>query len=191
MNPRSPQPALGRDPGLFEAFYRRHVRAITGFVARRVTDPHLVDDLTTEVFLAAIEGADSFQPSRGSESAWLFGIARNVLAAERRQAARQADKMLRHAGRRPLDVDDISRLEEQIDAERASRALLAAVAELPPGPRAVIELVDIDGLTVTEAAVALGIPPVTARVRLHRARQALRRVPVPEPPHLLTVEGTR
>lgn len=191
MNPLSPRPTIGRDPDLFEAFYRRHVRAVAGFVARRITDPHLVDDLTTEVFLAAIEGADSYQPSRGSEAAWLFGIARNVLAAERRQAAKRVDKLLRHAGRRPLDVDDISRLEEQIDAERAGRALLAAIAGLPPGPRAVIELVDIDGLTVTEAAVALGIPPVTARVRLHRARQALRRTPAPEPPHLLTVEGIR
>src|SRR5216684_5646182 len=90
---------LGRDPDLFEAFYRRHVRAVTGFVARRVTDPHLVDDLTTEVFLAAIEGADGYRASRGSESAWLFGIARTVLAAERRTAAKRADKTLRAAGR--------------------------------------------------------------------------------------------
>jgi RNA polymerase sigma-70 factor (ECF subfamily) len=52
---------LGRDPDQFEVFYRRHVRAVTGFVARRVTDPHLVDDLTTEVFLAAIDGADSYR----------------------------------------------------------------------------------------------------------------------------------
>jgi RNA polymerase sigma-70 factor (ECF subfamily) len=181
---------LGRDPDLFEAFYRRHVRAVTGFVARRVTDPHLVDDLTTEVFLAAIEGADGYRASRGSESAWLFGIARNVLATERRSAARRTDKTLRAAGRRPLDADDIARLEDQIDAERAARGLLAAVSRLPAGPRAVIELVDLDGLTVTEAAVALRILPATARVRLHRARQLLRRVPLPEQPQLLTVEGT-
>jgi RNA polymerase sigma-70 factor (ECF subfamily) len=169
---------LGRDPEAFEAFYRQHIRRVTGFVARRVTDPHLVDDLTTEVFLAAIEGADSYRPSRGSESAWLIGIARNVLATERRAAARRVDKALRHAGRRPLDADDISRLEEQIDAERAAAALLKAVSGLAPGPRAVIELVDIDGLTVTEAATALRIPPVTARVRLHRARQQLKAVPI-------------
>jgi RNA polymerase sigma factor (sigma-70 family) len=142
------------------------------------------------VFLAAIEGADSYQPSRGSELAWLFGIARNVLASERRAAARRVDKALRHAGRRPLDVDDISRLEEQIDAERAARALLAALAGLPPGPRAVIELVDIDGLTVTEAAVVLRIPPVTARVRLHRARQAIRRAPLLEQPQLHPMEAS-
>jgi RNA polymerase sigma-70 factor (ECF subfamily) len=181
---------LGRDPDLFEAFYRRHVRAVTGFVARRVTDPHLVDDLTTEVFLAAIEGADSYRASRGSESAWLFGIARNVLAAERRNTARRVDKMLRAGGHRPLDTDDIARLEEQIDAERAARDLMAAVSALPPGPRAVIELVDLDGLTVTEAAAALRILPATARVRLHRGRQQLRSYSASTHQELATIRGT-
>jgi RNA polymerase sigma-70 factor (ECF subfamily) len=45
---------------------------------------------------------------------------------------------------------------------------------LPDGERAVLELVSVDGFTVAEAAAALGIRPVTARVRLHRARRALR-----------------
>jgi DNA-directed RNA polymerase specialized sigma24 family protein len=47
---------IGTDPEAFEAFYRRHVRMVTGFVARWLLDPHLVDDLTTEVFLAAMAG---------------------------------------------------------------------------------------------------------------------------------------
>jgi RNA polymerase sigma-70 factor (ECF subfamily) len=42
----------------------------------------------------------------------------------------------------------------------------------------VLELVAVDGLTVSEAAAALGIRAVTARVRLHRARVALRDQPV-------------
>jgi RNA polymerase sigma factor (sigma-70 family) len=177
---------LGRDPDEFEAFYRRHVRAVTGFVARRVTDPHEVDDLTTEVFLAAIEGADSYLPARGSERAWLFGIARNVLASARRAEARQVDKLLRAGGRRSLEPDDIARLEEQIDAQRASAPLLALIAGLPSGLRAVMELVDIDGLTVTEAAAALRIQPVTARVRLHRARQALKGTALTSPEKAVT-----
>jgi RNA polymerase sigma factor (sigma-70 family) len=152
--------------------------------------PHLVDDLTTEVFLAAIEGADSYRAWRGSESAWLFGIARNVLAAERRTAAKRVDKTLRAAGQRRLDADDIARLDEQIDAERAARGLMAALSALPDGPRAVIELVDLDGLTVTEAAAALHILPATARVRLHRARRQLRGAPVLEQCQFLTVKGT-
>ncbi|MFV2175757.1 RNA polymerase sigma factor [Actinomadura sp. LOL_016] len=165
---------IGRDPVVFEAFYRRHVHMVTGFVARRVDDPHLVDDLTTEVFLAAIEAADGYRSRRGAESAWLVGIARNVLAAERRRAARRLDTAVRAAGRRPLGEDGMVGLEERIDAERAARRLIDALAHLPPGPRAVVELVDMDGLTITDAAAALRIRPGTARVRLHRARRMLR-----------------
>src|SRR5262249_2874873 len=144
-----------------------------GFVARRALDPHVVDDLTTEVFLAAIETADRYRPGLGGEAAWLVGIARNLLAAESRRSARQLDKARRAGARRPRDADDIERLEERIDAERAARHLMAAIADLPEGLRAVLELVDVDGLTVTEAAAVLKIRPGTARVRLHRARRLL------------------
>lgn len=51
---------------------------------------------------------------------------------------------------------------------------LAALEGLPEGERVVLELIAVDQLTVTEAAAALGIRQVTARVRLHRARKALR-----------------
>jgi RNA polymerase sigma-70 factor (ECF subfamily) len=78
-------------------------------------------------------------------------------------------------GRRLLDEDDVERMQERIDAAVHSRALFAAVAQLPDGERAVLELVALDELSVTEAAAVLGVRPVTARVRLHRARGALRR----------------
>jgi RNA polymerase sigma factor (sigma-70 family) len=68
--------------------------------------------------------------------------------------------------------------------------LLAAVGSLPARLRAVVELVDLDGLTVTEAAAALGIRPATARVRLHRARQQLKNIPVPDQHRLLATRGT-
>ncbi|MFC5820103.1 RNA polymerase sigma factor [Nonomuraea harbinensis] len=80
---------IARDPAAFEVFYRRHAESVSRFVARRVTDPHTVDDVTTEVFLAAIDTAGSYRPERGSEVAWLFGIARNVVAIEQRRAARE------------------------------------------------------------------------------------------------------
>ncbi|WP_267892143.1 sigma factor-like helix-turn-helix DNA-binding protein, partial [Streptomyces caniscabiei] len=56
----------------------------------------------------------------------------------------------------------------------SSTRALAALGGLPEGERAVVELVAVDQLSVTEAAAALGIRKVTARVRLHRARRALR-----------------
>ena len=60
------------------------------------------------------------------------------------------------------------------DAESPGRRALAALERLPEGERAVMELIAVDQLTVTEAAAALGIRQVTARVRLHRARKSLR-----------------
>ncbi|MDX3587050.1 RNA polymerase sigma factor [Streptomyces europaeiscabiei] len=162
------------DPAAFEVFYRRHVDAVTRFMARRVTDPHTVADLTAETFLAVIDSARTYRPDLGSETAWLYGIARNVVAAEARRSARQSALGGRMAGRRLLEADDIGRLEDKLDAEAAGRRALAALDGLPEGERAVVELVAVDQLSVSEAAAALGIRKVTARVRLHRARRTLR-----------------
>lgn len=158
----------------FEAFYRRHVAAVGRFVARRVDDPHLAADLTADVFLAVIESAAGYRPDRGSEIGWLFGVARNVIADERRRAARRLRVTGRMAGRRDLDADDVARIEERIDAESAARRTHRALSELPEQTRALVELVAVDGLTVGEAAAALGLSPVAARVRLHRARRSVR-----------------
>ncbi|MFE7837019.1 RNA polymerase sigma factor [Streptomyces sp. NPDC057474] len=163
-----------RDPRLFEEFYRRHVDAVMRFVARRVDDPHTAADLTAEIFLAVLDSAHTYRPRLGSETAWLYGIARNIVSSERRRVVRETEHNLRISGRRLLEADDIARIEDQIDAESPGRRALAALARLPDGERAVMELIAVDQLTVTEAAASLGIRQVTARVRLHRARKALR-----------------
>jgi RNA polymerase sigma factor (sigma-70 family) len=166
--------SIGTDPAAFTEFYRAHVAEVTRFVTRRVADPQLAADLTAEVFLAVIEAAAHYRGSFGGPRTWLYGIARNVIAAEFRRAARERDAEQLIAGRRLLDPDDVERLEAQIDAARQVRDLHRELRALPAGERAVLELVSVDGLTVAEAAAALGIRPVTARVRLHRARRALR-----------------
>ncbi|MEV0390991.1 sigma factor-like helix-turn-helix DNA-binding protein [Nonomuraea sp. NPDC050643] len=124
---RRRQADIATDPDAFEAFYRRHVDAITSFLARRVADPNTVADLVAEVFVAV------------------------------------------------LDSDDVARLEERIDAEGLARRAFQAMAGLPDGDRAMLELVVIDQLTITEAATALGIRQGAARARLHRARLLVRR----------------
>jgi RNA polymerase sigma-70 factor (ECF subfamily) len=168
---------IAYDPDAFASFYREHVTAVTHFVARRVADPHTVADLTAEVFLAVIGSAHTYRPGRGTQVAWLYGIARNVIAAEFRRAAREQRAESLVAGRRLLDADDVDRLTEKIDAFRQVRELHEVLRALPEGERAVLELVSVDGLTVAEAAAALHIRQVTARVRLHRARRALLSAP--------------
>lgn len=166
--------AAMRDPALFEEFYRRNIDGVLRFVARRVDDPHTAADLTAEIFLAAIDSAGRYRPGLGSETAWLYGIARNIVAAEHRRTAKEARLNRRIVGHRLLEPDDIARLEERLDAEREGRYALAALASLPEAERALLELVVVDQLTVSEAAAALGIRQATARVRLHRARRSLR-----------------
>lgn len=175
---------IGEDPDAFESFYREHVDAIVRYATRRTRDPHKAADLVADVFLAAIETAGTYRRERGSPAAWLFGIARNVMVDEQRRAARAQSAENRLAGRRLLDADDIARLEERIDAERDCRRLLERIAALPPGQRALLELVAVDGLPLPEAAAVLGITTVAARVRLHRARRALTSSPADESPDL-------
>ncbi|WP_326560309.1 RNA polymerase sigma factor [Micromonospora sp. NBC_01796] len=165
---------IGHDPAAFEIFYRAHIDIVGRFVARRVDDPHTAADLTAEVFLAVIHSAAGYRADRGSPLGWLFGVARNVIAAERRRSLRQHQASGRVAGRRLLDPDDIARIEERIDAEAVARRTYEALGGLPEQTRALLELVAVDGLSVAEAAQALGISPIAARVRLHRARRTVR-----------------
>jgi RNA polymerase sigma-70 factor (ECF subfamily) len=169
-----PVRSIGTDPAAFTEFYRAHVDEVTRFVARRVADPQLAADLTAEVFLAVIEAAAAYRGSFGGPRTWLYGIARNVIAAEFRRSGREHRAESLVAGRRLLDADDIDRLVENIDALRQVRELHEELQALPEGEQAVLELVAVDGLTVAEAAAALNIRQVAARVRLHRARRALR-----------------
>lgn len=162
---------IDQSPDAFEAFYRAHLETVRRFVARRVSDPHLAADLTADVFLAAIDAAGTYRSDRGTPAGWLVGIARNVVADEFRRQTRQQQLHRRISGRRLLDADSLGRMEERIDAERETRRLYAAMLQLKERDRALLELVAVDGLSVTDAAAVLGVKPATARVRLHRSRR--------------------
>lgn len=165
---------IARDPDAFEVFYRRNVETVQRFIARRVSDPHVAADLTADVFLAAIESASRYRSSRGAPIAWLYGIAHHTLAARRRLDAREVRAMSALSGRALLAYDDVTRIEARLDAEARARDLHGAMNGLRASERAVLELVALDGLSVSEAASALRISAVAARVRLHRARRAMR-----------------
>ncbi|MFE9423410.1 RNA polymerase sigma factor [Kitasatospora sp. NPDC006697] len=169
----APPPDLTTSEG-FAAFYEQHVKDILGFVTRRVTDPHLAADLTSDIFTAAFVAADQFRPEKGKPIAWLIGIARNVITDHARGRARELGALGRLPGRELASEEDILALEERIDAQRAARELMKRHAALSEPLRAVLDLVAIDGLSTAEAAEALGIAQATVRVRLYRARRLLR-----------------
>ena len=163
----------------FERLYRANVEAVTAYFARRTADPHVVADLTAETFVTAITSFGSFDPRKGTARAWVFGIARHVYAAHCEAYGRQQDRLLRLAGRRDLEPDQVEELLDRIDAERAGRDLVTGLGALPDSDRALVELVDIAGLRPKEAAAALGVTPGAVRMRLMRARARLRRHAIP------------
>ena len=183
VNPAREEPvavsAPGRPPSLpleeFEQIYLRNVDVLMGYFARRCRDPQTVADLTSETFVRAVDGFARFDPRRGSDRSWLFGIAARVFARHCEQSAGGKDAVARLGGQRRLDEDEIEELAERIDAEREGAALMRRCARLPAVERAAIELVDLEGLTPKEAALALGVSRAAFRKRLSRARSRLRR----------------
>ena len=160
--------ARGR-PDAFVEVVRRHEVAVHGFLARRA-GPAVAADLLGEVWVRAFAGRGGYDPAYPDARPWLFGIARNVLRSHWR-ASRAAEHPAGtdHPAEDPWD-DVIDRL----DGPVRSRALLSAVRALPSAERDVLLLVAWEQLTPAQAATALGVPPGTARSRLHRARTALR-----------------
>ena len=183
VNPAREEPvavsAPGRPPSLpleeFEQIYLRNVDVLMGYFARRCRDPQTVADLTSETFVRAVDGFARFDPRRGSDRSWLFGIAARVFARHCEQSAGGKDAVARLGGQRRLDEDEIEELAERIDAEREGAALMRRCARLPAVERAAIELVDLEGLTPKEAALALGVSRAAFRKRLSRARSRLRK----------------
>ncbi len=184
MKPVDDVAAIGRDPDALETFYREHLEAVQRFVARRVESPEDAADLTAEVFLAAIRASRAYRGEAAVPRAWLYGIARRVVAGHHRSSARAVRVERRIDARELLDDDATDRIVARLDSQRAARAVYRSLAALPERQRAVVELVAVDGLSLTEAAAALGISAGNARVRYHRARgrlaESLAR-PLPDP----------
>lgn len=158
-----------------EGIYRANVRGITAFFARRCAEPQTVADLTSETFLQAVRSFSTFDSRRGSPRAWLFGIARHVYAGHRAQTSTGQHVTARLAGQLLLSDDEIDELAGRIDDQSEGRELLSSCAALPEIERTAIELVDLAGLSVKEAAVTLSVSPGALRVRLFRARTRLRK----------------
>jgi RNA polymerase sigma factor (sigma-70 family) len=162
---------IGRD---FTAVFDRHYRTIYAYVARRL-GPDLAEDVASETFLTAFDRRHTFDPVRGDARPWLFGIASNLVARHVRAETRRYKALARAGAQDETEHHaDVDAVVGRLDAEAVKGRLAEALRRLPEPVRAVLLLVAWAGLNQQEAAVALGIPPGTARSRLHRARHEMR-----------------
>jgi RNA polymerase sigma-70 factor (ECF subfamily) len=144
----------------FEAQFRRFAAHVHAYALRRA-GPEVAQDVTAETFLIAWRRRAQ-APSEPLP--WLYGIARGVLANERRAANRHGALLGRIAGERRVNTAGID-----------DHDVLAAVARLSARDRELLLLTAWEGLSVGEAAQALGCSASTLAVRLHRARRRLAR----------------
>jgi RNA polymerase sigma factor (sigma-70 family) len=157
----------------FADVFDRYYEHIYAYAARRL-GPDLGEDVAAETFLVAYDRRDTFDPARAEARPWLYGIAANLIMRHGRAEGRRLRAMAR--GAEPgVGPDEAEAIAGRVDAGHARTRLAAALRRLSPGDREVLLLVAWAGLNQQEAAAALGIPPGTARSRLHRARQEMRR----------------
>lgn len=164
----------GRDPEAFGVFYERHVRMIMGFLVQGTGDTERALDLTAEVFAAALVGARRFKRKGPPASAWLIGIARNKLAASRRNEA-TAFKAARKLGvpRLGFDDEEIERVEQMLDAD--GTAYMGALAHLPDAERDAITARVLEERDYAEIAEAERSTEATIRQRVSRGLGKLSR----------------
>ncbi len=149
--------------------------------ALRLTgDPSAAQDLTQETFLRAFRSFGSFRAGTNCR-AWLLRIAYNLFCTDYRRR-RRLPELAVSDGIDPLG--DLATAEPGPEEAALrlldSEALYRAMERLPVDFRMAVTLVDIHGLTCSEAAEVMGTPRGTVLSRLHRARVRLRGLLVPE-----------
>jgi RNA polymerase sigma factor (sigma-70 family) len=172
--------AIPQDVSAFEAIYDRYFGRVTAFAARRCSCAEDVADVVAQTFAHLLRAAEKYDPARAQPSAFVFGIAANVVRELQRGAARRRVLVSKLAGRNLLGDDDIERIEAAIDAARTAGAVAGSLDEVPTGEREMLQLV-ANGRTPGQAADELGISPGAAWTRLSRARRRLRAL-VSDPP---------
>ena len=156
------------DPMAFTALVDREGPGVLAYLVRRA--PAEAEDLLGRVWVEAYASRSSFDPARGSARSWLFGVARHVLLRHwRDRRPDPGDPMLT-----PMAVDPWDEVDARLDSAALAGPLRAALGDLPEVDREMLLLIAWEQLTPTEAAAVVGIPPATARTRLHRARSRMR-----------------
>lgn len=163
INPSRAPDREARFTALYDAAYADLIR----FARRRAHHTH-AEDIVAEAFLVAWRRLDDAPQRLVDARAWLFGITRHTIMNTRRGAERQRALAVRLAETVPAPAEgDAELVARQVDLAAAWNRLSAVHQEA-------LALAVLDGLAAPQAAVVLGISPVAFRLRLSRARRALR-----------------
>lgn len=172
---------LRGDRAAFEELVRQETPRLFRVILRIVRDEDEAQSVVQETFLQAYKGLATFR-RESKLTTWLYGIGINLArAALRKQKRLQVvddEEMERlqpafHGGNYAQGYDPWNP-EQMAEREDRKRLVNRAIESLPEQYRTVLVLRDMEGWSTEEAARALETSEGAVRVRLHRARQALR-----------------
>jgi RNA polymerase sigma-70 factor, ECF subfamily len=162
------------DDAAFSTLFDLLAPRLHGYFLRQARDADTADDLTQQTLLKIHRARGQF--IRGAAvTPWAFAIGRRLLIDHVRRRRRDLlaadeEETVNRAPAESAAADDL------VAAQETARRIQTALSQLPATQRAAFELIKQEGLTVVEAAEALGTTVAAVKLRAHRAYEALRDV---------------
>jgi RNA polymerase sigma-70 factor, ECF subfamily len=165
----------------FSALFAAHFDDLWRFARRRCASGDAADDVVAQVFAVAWRRRADLPTS--AERLWLFGVARHVLANDRRSSARQQRLHSKLTGVRAEAMSDAA------DVTASDAPIVPSLDVLSADERDAVQLRYWDDLSVGEIAELLGCSTNAVSLRLHRARRKLLGATVAGDPKDPTLDG--
>ncbi len=181
-----PEPAVSFDNGIVEdseAFVRAYIGWMLALAERLLGDRALAEDVVQESFMRAFDGLASFE-GRATVESWLHRITVNAALSKLRQLRRRAEQSIdehlpefdSYDCRIEAPWSQLASAEEIMESEDRRRRVYETIGRLPDSYRLVLQLRDIEGYDTKEVAEILELSVSNVKVRLHRARAALKKL---------------
>lgn len=165
-----------------EALVRDNIAWMLKLAERLLGERGLAEDAVQDAFISAFRGLDKFE-HRSTLKTWLHRITMNAALTKLRQSKRRAEQAIdedlpefdQYDCRIEAPWHSLASLEEVIESDDLRRQVNECINTLPDTYRIVLQLRDIEGYDTAEVAEQLEITEANVKVRLHRARAALKK----------------
>jgi len=166
-----------------EELVRTNIGWMLALAERLLRDRSLAEDVVQDSFIRALNGLANFE-GRSSLESWLHRITVNTALSKLRQLNRLAEQSIdehlpefdRFDCRVELPWSHLASVEDIMESEETRRHVFETIGDLPDSYRVVLQLRDIEEYDTREVAALLNISETNVKVRLHRARAALKKL---------------
>ncbi|MEO9875537.1 MAG: sigma-70 family RNA polymerase sigma factor [Anderseniella sp.] len=183
---QKPHALIGQDKTATEQFVRANLGWMLAVAKRIVTDAALAEDVVQDAFSNVFKNLETFRGDAALKT-WMHRIVINqalmALRKQRRRKEQPIDELLPEFDGSGCRIDEPSMLSHLAQTPEAlllssdrRQQVLASIDRLPDSYRVVLMLRDIEEMSTAEVAEMTGLTETNVKVRLHRARAALKKL---------------